>query len=290
VPALLVEAPGARLPARDEKGGVSKLAEAAVAYARRGWHVFPLAPRGKTPVTKHGMLDASCDPGLVAAQWEWRPQANIGNNCGASHLLVVDVDSQEAARAWSELCALHGGRPRTRTAVTGRGFHFYFSGQGRSSASRIAPGVDTRSAGGYTILPPSVHRSGAEYRWLDADADVLPAPGWLLEALERGAPEAVVGERHRLPDGVELTAYGKAALEGLREDMLAAQEGCRNDTLNRIGYRAGRLAAAGELDVKVAERILVQAALAVGLTEDEAVRTYRSGAGAGLLLPAARAR
>jgi hypothetical protein len=269
---------------------VITLGEAAVAYARRGWHVFPLAPRGKTPVTQHGMLDATCDVGLVAAMWEFRPLANIGVSCGPSRLLVVDVDSQEGARVWGELCILHGGRPRTRTVITGRGFHFYFSGKGRSSASRIATGVDTRGAGGYTILPPSIHGTGARYRWLDPEVCVVPAPGWLLELLlESARSELEVGVRRHLPDGVEATAYGKAALDGLRADMLATQEGWRNDTLNRLGYRAGRLAAAGELDVALAERVLVEAAVEVGLPEEEAVRTYRSGAGAGLLLPTVRA-
>jgi hypothetical protein len=235
------------------------------------------------------MLDASTDPGLVAAWWDANPKANIAVSCGASSLMVVDVDSQEAARAWSELCALHGGRPRTRVAVTARGFHFYFAGKGRSSAGRIASGVDTRGAGGYAILPPSIHQSGTPYGWMNPDVEPLPVPEWLLDALERGIPEpSAVGERRRLPDGASFTAYGKVALDGLREDMLAAQEGWRNDTLNRLGYRAGRLAAAGELDVKVAEGVLVEAAVAIGLPEDEAVRTYRSGAGAGLLLPAAR--
>jgi hypothetical protein len=272
-----------------EPSDVSELGAAAAAYARVGWHVFPLAPRGKTPITKHGMLDASCDLGLVVAQWEFRPLANIGVSCGPSGLLVVDVDSQEGARAWGELSAFHGGSPRTRTAVTGRGFQFLFAGKGRSSASRLAPGIDTRSAGGYIVAVPSVHPSGARYRWLDPEAEVLPAPSWLLEQLERGRPDLEVGVRRHLPDGVEATAYGRAALDGLRADMLLAEEGCRNDTLNRVGYRAGRLAAAGELDLKLAEQVLVGAAVDVGLPEDEAVRTYRSGAGAGLLLPTVRA-
>jgi hypothetical protein len=268
---------------------VSELGEAAVAYARDGLHVFPLAPRGKIPITKHGMLDATCDVGLVAAQWEFRPLANIGVSCGPSGLFVNDVDTQEGARAWAELWALHGGPPRTLTAVTGRGFHFYFRGKGRTSASRIAPGVDTRGAGGYVIAPPSIHGTGAAYRWLDPGAPILPAPRWLLELLERGRPELEVGVRRQLPDGVEATPYGEAALEGLRKDVLHAEVGCRNDTLNRVAYRAGRLAAAGELDVALAERVLVQAAVETGLSEDEAVRTYRSGAGAGLLLPTVRA-
>jgi hypothetical protein len=268
---------------------VNELGAAAVGYAKRGWFVFPLVARGKTPITKNGLKDATCDVGLVEAMWEWHPRANIAVSCGASHLLVVDVDSQEGARAWSELCALHGGRPRTLTVITARGFHFYFSGAARSSASRIAPGVDTRGVGGYTILPPSVHGSGATYRWADGGIPIAtPVPGWLLEALERGHPETTVGERRCLPDGVPYTNYGKVALDGLRADMLAAQEGWRNDCLNRLAYRCGRLAAAGEVEIKIAEGLLVEAAVTAGLDEEEAVRTFRSGAGAGLLLPAAR--
>lgn len=266
------------------------LGAAALHYAQRGWHVFPLSPRGKTPITRRGLHDATTDLGLVEVWWLEYPAANIGVACDPSGLFVVDVDSQEAARAWSGLCVLHGGRPRTLTAQTSKGFHFYFAGEGRSSASRIATHVDTRGKGGYVVAPPSIHQSGAAYRWIEPDHALLPAPEWLLEALERGAPEPLsVGERRSLPDGALFTSYGKAALEGLVEDMLAAEEGWRNDTLNRLAYRAGRLAAAGELDVKTAEAQLVGAAVEAGLTVEEATRTYRSGAGAGLLLPAARA-
>jgi Bifunctional DNA primase/polymerase, N-terminal len=273
---------------------VNELAASARDYARQGWEVFPIAPRGKTPLTKRGLHDATSDEGLVAAWWEERPQANIGLNCGASGLLVVDVDGEEAARAWGEVCDLHGGLPMmkavatTKVAATARGFHFYFVGQGPSSASRVAAGVDTRGLGGYTILPPSVHATGVRYRWLGA-ADPLPLPGWLGDALERPFGEPlVVGERRPLPRGLVCTWYGRTALAGLEEDMLAAREGWRNDTLNRLGYRAGRLAAAGELELGYAERTLVAAAISVGLPEDEALRTYRSGAQAGLLFPAAR--
>jgi hypothetical protein len=149
---------------------MSGLGEAAVGYAKRGWFVFPLAARGKTPVTKRGMLDASTDVGIVEAWWEQRPQANIGVACGPSGLLVVDLDGEEpAARTWANLAAHHGGHAKTLVARTGKGFHLYFAGQGRSTVSRIAPLVDTRGAGGYVIAPPSVHGSGAVYRWFEPE-------------------------------------------------------------------------------------------------------------------------
>jgi hypothetical protein len=156
---------------------VNELGAAAVAYAERGWHVFPVAPRGKVPVTKRRMLDASLDEGLVAAWWEQRLQANIGVACGPSGLVVVDLDGEEAVRGWADLVARHGGHERTLVARTGKGFHLYFAGEGRSSAGRIGPRIDTRGAGGYVIAPPSVHGSGAVYQWIDATLDPVPVLG-----------------------------------------------------------------------------------------------------------------
>jgi hypothetical protein len=264
---------------------MNALGAAAVAYARRGWYVFPVAPRGKTPITKRGMLDASTDTDLVAAWWERRPQANIGVACGPSGLLVVDLDGEDAVRGWADLAARHGGHERTLVARTGKGFHGYFRGEGRSSAGRIGPRIDTRGAGGYVIAPPSVHGSGAIYQWIDATLDPVPVPDWLTEALDRGLPDSPIGERHRLPDGVLFTPYGRSALAAIAEEMAATVEGERNSTLNALAYRCGRLSAAGQLGEQVARRDLVDAAVAAGLDGDEAEATFRNGFTAGLFRP-----
>jgi hypothetical protein len=98
-----------------------------------------------------------------------------------------------------------------------------------------------------------------------------------------------VGLRADLPDGLQVTAYGRVALEGLAEDMLGAIEGMRNATLVRVAYRAGRLVAAGEIAQDVARCVLIAAARATGLGSVEAERTFCSGFAAGRELPAARA-
>jgi hypothetical protein len=268
---------------------VNGLGAAAVAYARRDWHVFPVSPRGKTPITKRGMLDASTDEGLIAAWWQDRPLANIGINCGASRLFVVDLDGEDAVRAWSDLAALHGGHEKTLVARTGGGgYHLYFTGQGRSTAGRIAPKVDTRSGGGYVIGPPSVHGSGAVYRWLDPTREPILVPEWLLALLEHGRhhEDELAGERKRLPGGVMFTPYGGAALDRITAEMASTAEGERNATLNALAYRCGRLSAAGQLAEYVARRDLVAAALEAGLAPDEAEKTFRSGFTAGLFRPA----
>jgi Bifunctional DNA primase/polymerase, N-terminal len=279
---------------------MTALGKAAIAYARRDWYVFPVAPGGKTPITKRGMLDASTDEGLVAAWWEngnrskigsraaQRARPNIGISCGPSGLLVVDLDSEDAVHRWTDLAALHDGHPKTLVARTGKGYHVYFTGKGRSTASRIAPGIDTRSGGGYVIAPPSLHGSGAVYRWLDPSREPVPAPEWLLELLEHGRhhEDDLPGERKRLPDGVMFTPYGGSALDRITAEMASTAEGERNATLNALAYRCGRLSAAGQLADWVARRDLVAAALAAGLEADEAEKTFRSGFTAGMFRPA----
>jgi hypothetical protein len=266
-------------------GRVSELAAAAIEYAERGWHVFPLVPRGKRPLTRHGLHDASRDPGLVAAWWAETPSANIGIDCGRSYLEVVDLDGEEAAQAWAALAARHGGHPQTLTARTRSGWHLYFAGEGRSTTGKLGPGIDSRGRGGYVVAPPSVHPSGHVYRWLDPEAPLAPLPEW-VEAALAPPPPAPIGEARSLPDGVPFTRYGLTALAGLVDEMAATGEGQRNATLNRIAFRAGQLVAAGELAEAVAFQELIDAALTSGLGADEAGRTFRSGFQAGLLRPA----
>ena len=264
---------------------VSDLAAAAICYAARGWYVFPLAPRGKRPLTRRGLHDATRDPGLIAAWWEAAPGANIGVDCGRSWLEVIDLDSEEAAQAWAELAGAHGGHARTLAAKTASGWHVYFAGQGRSTTGRLAPGIDTRGRGGYVVAPPSVHASGHVYRWLDADAPVALLPRWVEEALAP-PPPAAIGELRDLPAGMPYTRYGLVALAGLVDAMEATREGQRNATLNAVAYRAGRLAAAGEIAEPVAFQALIDAALTTGLAPAEAGRTFESGFRAGLARPA----
>jgi hypothetical protein len=261
-----------------------------------GWNVFPLQPRSKVPLPgTHGFQDAGCDPEVVAGWWAETPDANVGVACGASGLLVVDLDGEEAKAAWADLAARRGGHDTTLAAATGKGLHVYFAappdvGWARSTAGRIAAGIDTRGQGGYVVSPPSVHPSGATYRWVYRQPPFAPArtPGWLVELLAP-PPPAPAGEARPLPRGELATSYGRAALAGLCDEMLGQAEGARNDRLTRLAYRAGRLAAAGDVYAAAAAEALVAAAAIAGLPQREAaatvVRAIEAGIAAG---PAAR--
>lgn len=265
------------------------LADAAAALARRGWHVFPIIR--KRPATEHGLLDATADPERAYRMFGPRI-TGIGVNCGRSGLLVADVDGPDAAREWAKLVAEHGC-PETLEVTTGRtdgGTHYYFATRDERAATgagQIAPGIDTRGLGGYTIVPPSRHSTGRLYAWATRRPPA-PAPEWLLVRLDKGEPPPV-GERAELPPGELATNYGRAALDGLVDQMRSEPEGYRNHRFVRVAYRAGRLVAAGELHEALAERDLKDAALAAGLSPGEIKLTWISGFGAGLDKPAVRA-
>lgn len=153
---------------------IAELGAAAVAYARRGWWIFPLQPRRKEPLTAHGVYDASDNVALVAAWWSEWPDANIGLDVHRSGLAVVDLDpARGGLKTWQTLCADYGVPPfaTTRSRTGGGGLHLlYRAPLGltlRNSNDKLGPGVDVRGRGGYIVLPPSLHPNGQTYVWID---------------------------------------------------------------------------------------------------------------------------
>lgn len=149
---------------------MSELLTAALQYASRGLYVFPLAPRGKTPLTEHGFKDATTDPETIRAWWATWPEANIGLDCGRSKVTVIDLDGPIGLATWGALAGRLGLTVETRTARTGGGGrHLYFRApadvQIGNSAGKLGPGIDVRGVGGYVVLPPSVHANGGRYEW-----------------------------------------------------------------------------------------------------------------------------
>jgi Bifunctional DNA primase/polymerase, N-terminal len=141
--------------------------DAALEYARRGWHVFPC--KGKQPLTPNGFHNGSSKLDQVE-KW-FKADVNIGIRTGReSRLVVLDIDLEKGGdHALADLEREHGQLPDTVEVLTGGGGrHIYFSHPGievRCSAGRLGPGLDIRADGGYVIAPPSLHDSGHRYGW-----------------------------------------------------------------------------------------------------------------------------
>lgn len=157
------------------------LRNAACSYADRGWAVFPLKPRSKQPdgrLTPHGMNDATTDLARVFRCWEAAPLLNIGINCEASGLVVLDVDPRNGGEdGLHEAIDQLGALPATVESYSGGGGqHLLFRHPGGSFRREVAPGVDIKCSG-YIVAPPSIHPSGEPYIWsVDGDPqDISPA-------------------------------------------------------------------------------------------------------------------
>lgn len=155
-----------------------------------GWHVFPLAPSKKTPITANGFKDATNDVDAALRLFDVGT-LNVGIATGPSKLVVLDADG-EAGNVWLAEAGENYGLPRTFTVRTrSGGFHIYFqSPEGieiKCSASRIAPGIDIRANGGYVVGPTSWVAADEKgpagwYKVVD-DSPVAPLPEWLLHLI-----------------------------------------------------------------------------------------------------------
>lgn len=221
------------------------LLSAALAFASRGWPVFPCEPRGKKPLTPRGFQAATTDPATIRAWWERWPAANIGIWTGGPGLLVVDLDRPKPGRpadgvaTFAALVKEHGTLPPTPRARTGRGgLHLYFRDPGGiAPRADVLPGVDTRAGRSYVVAPPSVNEDGNPYTWVhdSATAPLADAPDWLVELL-RGRSGA---ER---PRRLEPPGVGESIPQGQRNDRLfRLAASLRAKGLSELGIRAALL-------------------------------------------------
>lgn len=163
----------------------------ALAYARRGWPVFPCT--GKRPATPNGFHDATCDEQQLRAWFDRSPSPNIAIACG-DRLAVLDIDPRHDPRglALPDLLAQLGAIPDAVPQVMtgGGGAHFYFAGPHRTVANlNGSPWAEIRGQGAYIIAPPSIHPETArQYVFLREPRQALqPLPSRLRKPLAAAA-------------------------------------------------------------------------------------------------------
>ena len=146
---------------------------AALKYAKLGWHVFPCAEKGKAPLTPHGFKDATTDPKQISAWWSKWLDANIGVATGKISgitVLDIDFDPEKGINGFETLKQLGIGLPSTVMQRTPRGgLHLFFKYDPRvgNTANKLGPGLDTRNDGGYVVVAPSVGSNQSTYAWED---------------------------------------------------------------------------------------------------------------------------
>lgn len=236
-----------------------------------GWKVFPLLPGSKIPAISkkaggNGCLDATDDEETIAAWARRFPHANIGIACGVpSGIFVIDLDPRNGSEeSLARLAAKKQMFPPTVQAQTANGGqHLYYALEPelKNSKSVLAPGIDTKTTGGYIVAPPSVLEGGKLYRWINSPlGGHLPRlPRWAVEALK---PR---------PQPVYQAPRGDVAkdIKPLVDFVQNAPEGERN---KRFFWAACRAAEEGLSGADA----LIHAAKTAGLSKIEVEKTWES--------------
>ena len=211
--------------------------EAALLYASKGWRVFPLVPRGKTPAVSRGFHKATTDPAQIREWWGKNQDYNVGIATGDG-LTVIDIDDKpdkhggllgsDMLRDWE---FEHGSISETVTAISGTGgTHYYFATPGFPIPKCESPAlsIDLRGVGGYIVAPPSIHpETGEPYMWDISPEDMDPAA---VNATDKACIQWVYDNR-----------VGAKKAERQKQDATATsddgpiREGGRNAALFSIG-------------------------------------------------------
>lgn len=280
------------------------------AAAARGWHVFPLTPRTKTPRIRGWENAATTNTEQIAAWWHQWPTANIGIATGPSGLVVIDCDvpkpGQTPPGQWAHeegitdgldvlatLAEREGARlcwdtfmVRTRRG----GQHFYFTAPDGAHLTNTSGErgnglgwlVDTRASGGYVVGPGShVADNDGDGTYEPAITEpAAPLPGWLahhLTVTPTAEASQARAENVLATTNTRRDAYATAAMRGELDKVLRAHPGQRNTSLFVAAASLGQLATQGLLARADVEAALQHAGEQVGLDAREVAATIQSG-------------
>ena len=281
--------------------------DAALQLAAAGIPVFPVkmvqngvGEWNKPPLVRDWQRVATTDPERIQQWWDEFPGAVPGIELEHAGLVVVDTDRHggpDGVAAMRKLVADHGNLPDgPRTKTAGEGLHLIFKqpdgvqlGNGEGS---LPEGINVRGAGGYVVGPGVVRPDGAWYRTAEGVPDLAKAfasgtipilPGWLADIIRkaRGNDQAGPAQALDLPGDRE-RAFAAAALAKSIVELKQAGRGTRNNTLNSVAYRLGRMVASGWIEELAVVDGLSQACHSNGLVNDDGLGSVRSTIESGL--------
>ncbi|MFD0685901.1 bifunctional DNA primase/polymerase [Actinomadura fibrosa] len=235
---------------------------AALAFAARGWPVFPCKPQSKEPATLHGFKDATTDPDVIGGWWWEMPAANVAIATGAPAVDVLDVDVKdggngfEAFNRLKRAGLLSGALTIVRTPSGG--LHTYFAGTAQGCGALRRHFLDFKATGGYVLAPPSMV-GGRPYELLD-ERSATGSFDWRYAVRLLDPPRPAPARRPARGGNVG----------GLVAWMAGQAEGNRNNALFWAACRAIEGGHEAQLDE------LVSAAVQAGLDERSAWRTAES--------------
>src|SRR5262249_9276746 len=276
----------------------------ALRLAAAGLAIFPCSD-DKKPLIKWREF-SSCDPEAIALWWARFPGALPAIDLAKSDLLVLDGDRHggpDGRTALREL--LHQQNFDYRAAPSAitpaDGVHVYFEQNGHefgNTRGKLPAGVDCRGHGGYVICPYATLSHGRRYKTVPGTTDIMSelksgtiphVPKGIVELIK--AVDHIHNKKQTFSPavGAREIAFARAALEGCMAELAGTAAGSRNEKLNAVAYRLGRMIARGWLDRTAVEGALLGAMFANGAIADDGMKaaeaTFDSGLEEGIAQP-----
>lgn len=249
------------------------LLETANELAERGWYPFPVkvgpdperpGKFKKTYLCKWKDIDNSED---ALDGMSWGEATHVGVNCKLSKVWVIDIDDPASLDRFQP--------PHTCQQLTQRegGRHYLYQ----------AASFDERNHAGWPIPGQDIRANGGMFVWygLGGLTDE-PLEPWPFKAPLK---EPAAAAEPQMDGEWPSTTFGLNVLSMAVRTVLAAEEGRRNDTLNKEAFWVGQVVAGKSLNPKEAANQLFEAALNAGLDRVESRRTIISGMEAGWASP-----
>jgi len=271
----------------------------------REWSFTPL--NGKRPILKRWQAEPR---ETLEQALAWAARGNVGLRSGrSSGIVVIDVDPGGDIEPLdlSGTVMVRSGRPGA--------LHLYFRHDGPlgNSAGKLGPHIDVKADGGQVVFPGSIHPdTGAVYAWVEGhepwNVEIAELPAHIVELLASPAHQKQASAGPAQPAALETpmgpdcgppaaqetpkgstdartARYARRALQLELQTLCNADNGTRNETLNRAAFSLGQLVGGGYLSRSEVEAELRSAAESVGLEPREIEGTLRSGLDSGIAQP-----
>jgi Bifunctional DNA primase/polymerase, N-terminal len=234
--------------------------------------------------------------------WRQFPGAPPAIDLEKCDLFVLDGDRHggpDGRAALRKLLKEQGFDYRTApSALTPNdGVHVYLGQNGHelgNARGKLPAGIDVRGCGGYVICPYATLSDGRRYKSVPGTPDLISAfKAGTIPHVPHGIVDLIQADNQaqtfNTAAGARERAYAQAALEGCMAELAGTSTGNRNEKLNALAYRLGRMIARGWLSHTAVEGALLGAMFANGAVDDDGLEaakaTLKSGIDAGIAEP-----